>query len=192
MAGFILRIIEHVPVEDSYSPSGSHSNGSIGMLFVVLVVIIVLGLLAGVVARICGGRHFAGNIEYDFEGWVERTCASCIDGSMPPTGGGSHTLPKLESEGADAAAAKQAKIKGGDADALKPADGKGGEKKRGGNGSNGNKGGGKKGKGPAAKEARNRDGEGQEEEAGPAEDGDKGDGQEGEISGEKKEGEGGS
>ncbi|KAH7295553.1 hypothetical protein KP509_27G054500 [Ceratopteris richardii] len=54
------------------------------MLFVVLIIIIILGLMAGVLARICGGRHFAGLGEYDFEGWVEHKCASCLDGSMPP------------------------------------------------------------------------------------------------------------
>eukprot|EP00249_Psilotum_nudum_P015132 c25180_g2_i1 orf=662-1228(+) len=188
MARFIMHIIEHaVTVEDSYSPSGSHSNGSIGMLFVVLVVIIILGLLAGFLARICGGRHFAGNIEYDFEGWVERTCASCIDGYMPATGGG-HTVPKAVSEGAAAPATKQTANTGCHSDALKSTDGKGGEKKLGGNAGGENKGGGKKGKGAGG---RNKGGENKEGGTGAAEGGDKEDGS-GETSGEKKEGEEGS
>eukprot|EP01018_Ginkgo_biloba_P032715 Gb_04720 [translate_table: standard] len=71
------------PPEGGSSPSGgSHSSGSIGTLVVVLAVITILGVLAGVIARICGGRHLAGNGDYDFEGWVENKCSSCIDGSL--------------------------------------------------------------------------------------------------------------
>ena len=60
-------------------------NGSIGMLVVVLMVIIVLSLLAGFLARICDGQHIGGNMEYDFEGCIEKQCASCIDGSLTNT-----------------------------------------------------------------------------------------------------------
>lgn len=64
---------------------GHSSGGSVGTLVVVLAVITILGVLAGVVARICGGRHLAGHGDYDFEGWVENKCSSCIDGTL---GGG--------------------------------------------------------------------------------------------------------
>jgi len=64
---------------------GHSGGGSVGTLVVVLAVITILGVLAGVIARICGGRHLAGHGDYDFEGWVENKCSSCIDGSL---GGG--------------------------------------------------------------------------------------------------------
>eukprot|EP00250_Pteridium_aquilinum_P034001 c6833_g1_i1 orf=2-583(-) len=81
---------ESMPDKATLHGNGHYSNGSMGTLFVVLVVIVVLGLLAGLLARLCNGRHRAGNLDYDFEGWVEKKCASCIDGSIstvvsPPT-----------------------------------------------------------------------------------------------------------
>ncbi|XP_058073619.1 uncharacterized protein LOC131222507 [Magnolia sinica] len=65
-------------------PSRS-SHRSIETLVVVLAVIIIVGVIAGVFARVCGGRHLAGSGEHDIEGWVERKCASCIDGGVPAT-----------------------------------------------------------------------------------------------------------
>lgn len=65
------------------SGSGSgHLSGAIGPLFVVLSIITVLGAIAGIIGRVCNGRHWGGNTEHDFEGWVERRCASCIDGDI--------------------------------------------------------------------------------------------------------------
>ncbi|KAI5084549.1 hypothetical protein GOP47_0000718 [Adiantum capillus-veneris] len=85
------RRVEKVVEEHKYS------NGSWGALFVVVVVIAVLGLLAGLLARLCNGRHRAGNLDYDFEGWVEKKCASCIDGSLdlppPPTSTSQFSYP---------------------------------------------------------------------------------------------------
>ncbi|MCO5602501.1 hypothetical protein L7F22_056633 [Adiantum nelumboides] len=69
------NVIEH---------KSNYPNGSMGTLFVVVVVIAMLGLLAGLLARLCNGRHRVGNLDYDFEGWVEKKCASCIDGSLDP------------------------------------------------------------------------------------------------------------
>jgi len=43
-----------------------------------------VGVIAGMIARLCGGRHFGGNGENDIEGWVEKKCRSCIDGGLPP------------------------------------------------------------------------------------------------------------
>lgn len=91
--------------------SSGHNNGSIGMLFVVLVIIIVLGLLAGLLARVCGGQHFAGHIEYDFEGWIEKRCASCIDGSLPPP---PPAPPKEDKEQPKPAPSEETKTDGGD------------------------------------------------------------------------------
>lgn len=63
------------------SSQGSHdSNGSVGPLIVVLAVIAILGVVAGMVGRLCAGRR--GDAEYDLEGWIERKCATCIDGRL--------------------------------------------------------------------------------------------------------------
>ncbi|GLJ28606.1 hypothetical protein SUGI_0563690 [Cryptomeria japonica] len=67
---------------------GSHSRGSVGPLIVVLAVITILGVAAGMVGRMCAGRRFRRDREYDFEGWIERKCATCIDGSLESGGGG--------------------------------------------------------------------------------------------------------
>ncbi|XP_068638592.1 uncharacterized protein [Aristolochia californica] len=66
-------------------PTATHpTHRSIGTLLVVLAVITIVGVVAGVFARVCGGRHLAGSGEHDIEGWVERKCRSCIDGGLPP------------------------------------------------------------------------------------------------------------
>ncbi|XP_068641990.1 uncharacterized protein [Aristolochia californica] len=66
-------------------PTVTHpTHRSIGTLLVVLAVITIVGVVAGVFARVCGGRHVAGSGEHDIEGWVERKCRSCIDGGLPP------------------------------------------------------------------------------------------------------------
>ncbi|KAK9290594.1 hypothetical protein L1049_008765 [Liquidambar formosana] len=59
------------------------THRSIETLLVVLAVITLVGVIAGIIARLCGGRHFGGNGENDIEGWVERKCRSCIDGGIP-------------------------------------------------------------------------------------------------------------
>ncbi|KAJ4706413.1 Alpha-protein kinase 1-like [Melia azedarach] len=64
------------------SPS-HYTHRSIETLVVVLAVITIIGVIAGIIARLCGGRHFGGNGENDIEGWVERKCRSCIDGGVP-------------------------------------------------------------------------------------------------------------
>eukprot|EP00249_Psilotum_nudum_P011877 c23441_g2_i1 orf=573-1055(-) len=76
-----------LPAGTNYQTSGSHSGGAIGPLFVVLAIIVILGVVAGLVSRVCSGRHWGGDTEYDFEGWVEHRCASCIDGDVEAGGG---------------------------------------------------------------------------------------------------------
>ncbi|KAK7378171.1 hypothetical protein VNO80_03608 [Phaseolus coccineus] len=61
-----------------------YSHRSIETLVVVIAVITIVGVIAGMIARLCGGRHFGGNGENDIEGWVEKKCRSCIDGGLPP------------------------------------------------------------------------------------------------------------
>ncbi|XP_043692760.1 uncharacterized protein LOC122643174 [Telopea speciosissima] len=65
--------------------SSTHSTQrSIETLIVVLAVITIAGVIAGIFARVCGGRQFRGSGEDDMEGCVERRCKSCIDGGVPP------------------------------------------------------------------------------------------------------------
>nr|XP_027188238.1 uncharacterized protein LOC113785701 [Cicer arietinum] len=61
-----------------------YSHRSIETLIVVIAVITIVGVIAGMIARLCGGRHFGGNGENDIEGWVENKCRSCIDAGLSP------------------------------------------------------------------------------------------------------------
>ncbi|GMH20151.1 hypothetical protein Nepgr_021992 [Nepenthes gracilis] len=70
-------LVEPPPVDTSRYP-----HRSIETLVVILAVITIVGVIAGIIARVCGGRHLGGNGEYDMEGWVEKNCRSCIDGSV--------------------------------------------------------------------------------------------------------------
>ncbi|KAL6534626.1 hypothetical protein OROGR_013301 [Orobanche gracilis] len=75
-------------VEPPVSADSRPTDHSIETLVVVLAAITIIGVFAGIIARICGGQHFGGSGEHDIEGWVERRCRSCIDGgvtaSTPP------------------------------------------------------------------------------------------------------------
>ncbi|GKV32588.1 hypothetical protein SLEP1_g41182 [Rubroshorea leprosula] len=64
-------------------PPSRYTHRSIETLVVVLAVITIIGVIAGIIARLCGGRHFGGSGEHDIEGWVEKKCRSCIDGGIP-------------------------------------------------------------------------------------------------------------
>ncbi|ONK67070.1 uncharacterized protein A4U43_C06F15350 [Asparagus officinalis] len=71
-------------------PSTAVSNGgrgSMGPVIGVLAVILALAVVAAIVGRLCSGRSVFGYGHFDVEGWIERKCASCIDGrieSGPP------------------------------------------------------------------------------------------------------------
>lgn len=80
------------------------AHRSIETLVVVLAVITIVGVIAGIIARLCGGRHLGGNGEHDIEGWVERKCRSCIDGGVPAP-----APPPPASEDSKPAEAEQAK-----------------------------------------------------------------------------------
>ncbi|KAK6135688.1 hypothetical protein DH2020_030565 [Rehmannia glutinosa] len=63
----------------------AHSGqGSVGPVIGVLAVITILGAIAVMIGRLCSGRGIRGRGQYDFEGWVETKCASCIDGRVDP------------------------------------------------------------------------------------------------------------
>lgn len=76
--------------------SNRYAHRSIETLVVVLAVITIVGVVAGIIARVCGGRHFGGNGEHDIEGWVERKCRSCIDGGLPPAPAAEESKPAAE------------------------------------------------------------------------------------------------
>ncbi|KAK3021842.1 hypothetical protein RJ639_046231 [Escallonia herrerae] len=75
-------LAEAPPMAVVVEPSHS-THRSIETLVVVLAVITIVGVIAGIIARLCGGRHFGGSGEHDIEGWVERKCRSCIDSGVP-------------------------------------------------------------------------------------------------------------
>ncbi|TXG64387.1 hypothetical protein EZV62_011381 [Acer yangbiense] len=74
------------PVEVTQQAYTSHSGyGSVGPVIAVLAVITILGVIAAMIGRLCSGRPILGHGgQYDFEGWVERKCSSCIDGQVGP------------------------------------------------------------------------------------------------------------
>ncbi|KAE8698637.1 Peptidyl-prolyl cis-trans isomerase / cyclophilin-40 (CYP40) / rotamase isoform 1 [Hibiscus syriacus] len=74
------------------------SHGSVGPVIAVLAVITILGVIAGMIGRLCSGRPIMGHGHYDFEGWVERKCSSCIDGSMDPPPPRPATVPAEETQ----------------------------------------------------------------------------------------------
>ncbi|KAM0060930.1 hypothetical protein Hdeb2414_s0004g00129971 [Helianthus debilis subsp. tardiflorus] len=76
---------QQLPViqDQSYNPHSGH--GSVGPVIGVLAVIMVLGAVAVMIGRLCSGRRVMGHLQYDFEGWVETKCATCIDGRMGPS-----------------------------------------------------------------------------------------------------------
>ncbi|KAK2665155.1 hypothetical protein Ddye_003729 [Dipteronia dyeriana] len=74
------------PVEVTQQAYAAHSGyGSVGPVIVVLAVITILGVIAAMIGRLCSGRPIVGHGgQYNFEGWVERKCSSCIDGRVAP------------------------------------------------------------------------------------------------------------
>ncbi|KAL8489566.1 hypothetical protein ACS0TY_025470 [Phlomoides rotata] len=72
-------LVEPPPVE---AESGHSTHHSIETLVVVLAAITLIGVIAGIIARLCGGRHLGGHGDHDVEGWVERKCRSCIDAGV--------------------------------------------------------------------------------------------------------------
>ncbi|KAG4391922.1 hypothetical protein GLYMA_04G036500v4 [Glycine max] len=71
---------EQPPPMISVTQQSSHE--SIGPLIGVLVVVIVLGVIAVMIGRLCSGRRIMGHGQYDVESWAERKCSSCIDGRI--------------------------------------------------------------------------------------------------------------
>ncbi|XP_044489996.1 uncharacterized protein LOC123214298 [Mangifera indica] len=69
-------------MQQAYTARSGH--GSVGPVIAVLAVITILGVIAGMIGRLCSGRRVMGRREYDFEGWVERKCSSCLDGNIDP------------------------------------------------------------------------------------------------------------
>ncbi|KAK8988915.1 hypothetical protein V6N11_030287 [Hibiscus sabdariffa] len=70
------------PVTVMQHPYNSHA--SIVPVIAVLLVIIVLGMVAGMIGRLCTGRKIMGYGQCDIESWIETKCSSCIDGRIYP------------------------------------------------------------------------------------------------------------
>ncbi|XVE93317.1 hypothetical protein REPUB_Repub01dG0181400 [Reevesia pubescens] len=68
--------------QQAYTAHTGH--GSVGPVIAVLAVITILGVIAGMIGRLCSGRPIMGHGQYDFEGWVERKCSSCLDVRVDP------------------------------------------------------------------------------------------------------------
>jgi hypothetical protein len=60
----------------------SSSAAATGRSVVIVAAIVLAAVLAGVLARVCGGRHVAPSWD-DVEGWVEKRCQSCLDSGLP-------------------------------------------------------------------------------------------------------------
>ncbi|KAE9586789.1 hypothetical protein Lal_00004842 [Lupinus albus] len=70
------------------SYDGASEHDSVGPLVGVLIVVILLGIIAVMIGRLCSGRRIMGYGQYDIESWAESKCSTCIDGrinlSSPP------------------------------------------------------------------------------------------------------------
>nr|GEY92631.1 mitogen-activated protein kinase 7 [Tanacetum cinerariifolium] len=75
-----LVVMQPPPVQVAQTHS---THRSIETLVVVLAVITIVGVIAGFIARLCGGRHYGGQGgDHEFEGWIEKRCRSCIDAGV--------------------------------------------------------------------------------------------------------------
>ncbi|KAL8209216.1 hypothetical protein R6Q57_008628 [Mikania cordata] len=72
------------PVIQEHAYKRDSGHGSVGPVIGVLAVIMVLGAVAVVIGRLCSGRRVMGHVQYDFEGWMETKCSTCIDGRLSP------------------------------------------------------------------------------------------------------------
>lgn len=75
-------------------------KGSYGAAIALVVVILVLAVIAAIAGRLCSGQSIFGFGHFDFEGWIETKCASCIDGRIE-----SHAPPQAATSQSEAAAA---------------------------------------------------------------------------------------
>ncbi|KAK7283317.1 hypothetical protein RIF29_12751 [Crotalaria pallida] len=71
-----------VEQQSNYDGDASSEHGSIGPLVGVMVVVIVLGIIAVMIGRLCSGRRIMGYGQYDIESWAESKCSTCIDGRI--------------------------------------------------------------------------------------------------------------
>ncbi|XVF40376.1 hypothetical protein PTKIN_Ptkin01aG0108400 [Pterospermum kingtungense] len=73
---------QYVPVVEEplivMEPS-RYSHRSIEALIVALTVIPIISVIAGIIARLCCGRHFGKNGENNIARWIENKGKSCIE-----------------------------------------------------------------------------------------------------------------
>lgn len=69
--------------QQANAAGGGH--GSVGAVIGVVAAIAVLGIIAGMIGRLCSGRTIMGyGGHFDVESWVETKCSSCVDGHVGP------------------------------------------------------------------------------------------------------------
>ncbi|KAK9002784.1 hypothetical protein V6N11_060364 [Hibiscus sabdariffa] len=69
-----------MPLGQQQQPYNSHSSHACyGPLIAVLLVVLILGIMACTIARLC--KHI-GDGHYETESWIERKCSACIDGRI--------------------------------------------------------------------------------------------------------------
>ncbi|OAY43195.1 uncharacterized protein LOC110620947 [Manihot esculenta] len=100
VAGLHDQLRPVVEAPPAAADASCYSHRSIETLVVVVAVITIICVIAGIIARLCGGQHFGSNGEHDIEGWVEKRCKSCIDGGVttapPPPPPAEKAKPPLE------------------------------------------------------------------------------------------------
>ncbi|KAI4336942.1 hypothetical protein L6164_015411 [Bauhinia variegata] len=72
-----------IVTQQSHNVGSEHE--SVGPVVGVLVVIMMLGVIAVMIGRLCSGKRIMGGGQYDLESWAERKCSSCIDGRINPS-----------------------------------------------------------------------------------------------------------
>ncbi|CAA6667524.1 unnamed protein product [Spirodela intermedia] len=70
------------PMAMVLNPPPHYGGGSVGPLIGVLAVIAILGIISGMIGRLCASGRIFGHGQYDIERWIETKCASCIDGRL--------------------------------------------------------------------------------------------------------------
>ncbi|KAK4724371.1 hypothetical protein R3W88_027150 [Solanum pinnatisectum] len=71
-------------IVDQQAYSDHRDHGSVGPVIAILIAIFVLGAIFVIIGKVCSGHGLMGRCFYDFEGWVETNCGSCIDGWVNP------------------------------------------------------------------------------------------------------------
>lgn len=82
----VLMISQQQQQQQQQGNHYSAPSGHVGPVIGVVAMIAVLGILAGLVGRLCSGRTVLGyGPHFDVEAWLESKCSSCLDGRVAPS-----------------------------------------------------------------------------------------------------------